>query len=126
MKYDSYSGVIYSSYVVGYFNKGTIDNCKVYADVNLNNNITTIYYASFAGFIRDGNCIISNCYVNNNVVINNSKTIFIYGIAFMFNNSNEKTSKLINNGCIMNVRVTHKSSSTIQFYHMVLYLMIQM
>ena len=116
MKYDSYSGVIYSSYVVGYFNKGTIDNCKVYADVNLNNNITTIYYASFAGFIRDGNCIISNCYVNNNVVINNSKTIFIYGIAFMFNNSNEKTSKLINNGCIMNVRVTHKSSSTIQFY----------
>lgn len=116
MKYDSYSGVIYSSYVVGYFNKGTIDNCKVYADVNLNNNITSIYYASFAGFIRDDNCIISNCYANNNVVINNSKTIFIYGIAFMFNNSNEKTSKLINNGCIMNVRVTHKSSSTIQFY----------
>lgn len=116
MKYDSYSGIIYSSYVVGYFNKGTIDNCKVYADVNLNNNNTSIYYASFAGFIRDGNCIISNCYANNNVVINNSKTIFIYGIAFMFNNSNEKTSKLINNGCIMNVRVTHKSSSTIQFY----------
>ena len=116
MKYDSYSGTIYSSYVVGYFNKGTIDNCKVYADVNLNNNITSIYYASFAGFIRDGNCIISNCYVNNNVVINNSKTILIYGIAFMSNNSNQKTSKLINNGCIMNVRVTHKSSSTIQFY----------
>ena len=116
MKYDSYSGIIYSSYVVGYFNKGTINNCKVYANVNLNNNITSIYYASFAGFIRDNNCIISNCYANNNVVINNSKTIFIYGIAFMFNNSNEKTSKLINNGCIMNVRVTHKSSSTIQFY----------
>ena len=116
MKYDSYSGIIYSSYVVGYFNKGTIDNCEVYANVNLNNNINTIYYASFAGFIRDGNCIISNCYVNNNVVINNSYIIYIYGIAFMDNNSDEKTSKLINNGCIMNVRVTHKSSSTIQFY----------
>ena len=115
MKYDSHNGTIYCSYVVGYFNKGTIDNCKVYANVNLNNNITTIYYASFAGFIRDGNCIISNCYANNNVVINNSKTILIYGIAFMINNSNQKTSKLINNGCIMNVRVTHKSSSTIQF-----------
>ena len=115
MKYDSHNGTIYCSYVVGYFNKGTIDNCKVYANVNLNNNINTIYYASFAGFIRDGNCIISNCYANNNVVINNSKTILIYGIAFMINNSNQKTSKLINNGCIMNVRVTHKSSSTIQF-----------
>lgn len=116
MKYDSYSGIIYSSYVVGYFNKGTIDNCKVYANVNLNNNIKTIYYASFAGFIRDDDCIISNCYANNNVVINNSYIIYIYGIAFMDNNSNGKTSKLINNGCIMNVRVTHKSSSTIQFY----------
>ena len=116
MKYDSYSGLIYSSYVVGYLNKGTIDNCRVYANVNLNNNITSIYYASFAGFIRNANCIISNCYVNNKVVINNSKTILIYGIAFMFNDSNQKTSKLINNGCIMNIRVTHKSSSTIQFY----------
>lgn len=116
MKYDSYSGLIYCSYVVGYFNKGTIDNCKVYADVNLNNNDTTIYYGSFAGYIRNDDCIISNCYVNNNFTVNNSYTILIYGIVYMSNTSAQKTSKLINNGCIMNVRVTHKSSSTIEFY----------
>ncbi len=113
MKYELYTGTIYCSYVVGYLSKGTIDNCKVYANVNLNNNDSIIYYGSFAGFIQDDNCIISNCYANNNVVINNSYRILIYGIAFMFNNSNQKTSKLINNGCIMNVRVTHESTSPI-------------
>lgn len=113
MKYDSYSGTIYCSYVIGALNEGTIDNCKVYANVNLNNNKTAIYYGSFAGIVPKNKCIISNCYVNNNVVINNSKTIFIYGIVFMHNTSSSKTSKLINNSCIMNIRITHKSTSSI-------------
>lgn len=113
MKYESYTGEIDCSYVVGALNEGTIDNCKVYANVNLNNNKTSIYYGSFSGFIQNDKCIISNCYVNNNVVINNSKTIYIYGIVFMHNNSRQKTSKLINNSCIMNIRITHKSTSSI-------------
>lgn len=113
MKYDSYTGTIYCSYVVGTLNEGTIDNCKVYANVNLNNNKTSIYYGSFSGLIQNDKCIISNCYVNNNVVINNSKTIYIYGIVFMHNNPSQKTSKLLNNSCIINIRITHKSTSSI-------------
>ena len=43
MKYDKYTGYIYCSYLVGCLWKGTIDNCKVYADVRLNNT-EDIYY----------------------------------------------------------------------------------
>lgn len=114
MKYNSYTGEIHCSYVVGLLNKGTIDNCKVYADVNLNNNDTKIFYGSFSGFIRDNDCTVSNCYVNNNFTVNNSKTILIYGIVFMYNTGNTtKTSKLLNNSCIMNIRITHESTSPI-------------
>lgn len=113
MKYASYSGLIYCSYVVGYLSKGTIDNCKVYANVNLNNNNSTIYYGSFAGLIAYNGCTVSNCYVNNNFIVNNSRSILIYGIVFMSHTSNSKTSKLLNNSCIMNVRVTHESTSPI-------------
>ena len=67
MKYESYTGIIYCSYVVGYLSKGTIDNCKVYANVSLNNNNSTIYYGSFSGLIEYNGCTVSNCYVNNNL-----------------------------------------------------------
>lgn len=114
MKYEPYNGTIYCSYVVGALNEGTIDNCKVYANVNLNNNNSTIYYGSFAGLIEYNGCTVSNCYVNNNFIVNNSKTILIYGIVFMMAHRNDsKTSKLLNNSCIMNIRITHESTSPI-------------
>ena len=115
MKYNTHKGTIFCSYVVSYLNKGTIDNCKVYADVNLNNNDTIIYYGSFAGCIQRHSCIVSNCYVNNNFTVNNNKKILIYGIVFMYDTGNTtKTSKLLNNSCIMNIRITHESTSPIK------------
>lgn len=113
MKYEPYTGEIDCSYIVGILREGTIDNCKVYANVNLNNNKTSIYYGSFAGSIPNNKCTISNCYVNNNFIVNNSRTILIYGIAFMSNTSSSKTTKLLNNSCIMNIRITHESTSSI-------------
>lgn len=108
MKYDEYTGDIYCSYLVGRLNKGTIDNCKIYADVRLNNASNLIYYGSFAGDINSNNCIISNCYVNNNIVTNNMNTMLIFAIAANTNTiSNEDTTKYLNNCCIINVRMTN-------------------
>lgn len=105
MKYNSYTGDIYCSYLVGRLWKGTIDNCKIYADVRLNNASNQIYYGSFAGEVISNNCIISNCYVNNNIVTNNMNTMLIFALATNTNTiSNENTTKYLNNSCIINIR----------------------
>lgn len=105
MKYNKYTRDIYCSYLVGRLNKGTIDNCKIYADVRLNNASNQIYYGSFAGDINSNNCIISNCYVNNNIVTNNMSVMLISAIATNTNTiSNENTTKYINNSCVINIR----------------------
>ena len=105
MKYNKYTGDIYCSYLVGRLNKGTIDNCKIYADVRLNNASNQIYYGSFTGDININNCIVSNCYVNNNIVINNMNTMLIFAIAVDTNTiSDENTTKYINNSCVINIR----------------------
>lgn len=105
MKYNKYTGDIYCSYLVGRLNKGTIDNCKIYADVRLNNASNQIYYGSFTGDININNCIISNCYVNNNIVTNNMSVLLISAIAINTNTiSDENTTKYINNSCVINIR----------------------
>lgn len=105
MKYNKYTGDIYCSYLVGCLNKGTIDNCKIYADVRLNNASNQIYYGSFTGDININNCIISNCYVNNNIVTNNMSVMLISAIATNTNTiSDENTTKYINNSCVINIR----------------------
>ena len=105
MKYNKYTGDIYCSYLVGRLNKGTIDNCKIYADVRLNNASDQIYYGSFTGDININNCIISNCYVNNNIVTNNMSVMLISAIAINTNTiSDENTTKYINNSCVINIR----------------------
>ena len=105
MKYNKYTGDIYCSYLVGRLNKGTIDNCKIYADVRLNNASNQIYYGSFAGDININNCIISNCYVNNNIVTNNMSVMLISAIAIETNTISDKnTTKYINNSCVINIR----------------------
>lgn len=105
MKYNKYTGDIYCSYLVGRLNKGTIDNCKIYADVRLNNASNQIYYGSFTGDININNCIISNCYVNNNIVTNNMSVMLISAIAINTNTiSDENTTKYINNSCVINIR----------------------
>lgn len=105
MKYNKYTGDIYCSYLVGHLNKGTIDNCKIYADVRLNNASNQIYYGSFTGDININNCIISNCYVNNNIVTNNMSVMLISAIAINTNTiSDENTTKYINNSCVINIR----------------------
>ena len=106
MKYNKYTGDIYCSYLVGRLNKGTIDNCKIYADVRLNNASNQIYYGSFTGDININNCIISNCYVNNNIVTNNMSVMLISAIAINTNTiSDENTTKYINNNCVINIRL---------------------
>lgn len=105
MKYNKYTGDIYCSYLVGRLNKGTIENCKIYADVRLNNASNQIYYGSFTGDININNCIISNCYVNNNIITNNMSVMLISAIAINTNTiSDENTTKYINNSCVINIR----------------------
>lgn len=108
MKYDEYTGDIYCSYLVGRLWNGTIDNCKVYADVKLSNASNQIYYGSFAGEVMSNNCIISNCYVNNNIITNNMNTMLIFALATNTSTiSEDHTTKYLNNSCIINIRATN-------------------